>query len=281
MNPSAWLDPAGWSSLSLSDASVLLLWLVAAATRTFAAFIMLPMLSNALVTAPVRLTLALAVTLPVVVGQIAALGQDGQAQPAALPTQFEAFPILLLMLREAAIGVVLGLGFGALVAGLQAVGEIIDHQTGLTFTQNVDAANGNTVSVTSKLMEHVLFAVLMQAGIFLILVDTLYLSYELWPINQTVPALQSFLPMALLRESARLFSFALLLAGPVVLVLFIVDVGAGMMNRAAPNFNVFMMTLAIKPIIGMAVLALTLPMIVERSVLSLLELGATMKLLVR
>ena len=284
MNPAdltAWADPAAWATLGLSDAATLLLWLTASSIRTLAAMIMLPVLSSALVTGPVRVALALAATVPVVAGQMALLGLDGNRQPAYLPTDFSALPMLLLFMREAAIGVVVGLGYGALCAGLMAVGEIIDHQTGLTFTQNVDAAHGNSVSITAKFIEHVLFAVLMQAGIVLLLVDTLYLSYEMWPMGQALPSLQTQLPLVLIRESSRLFSLALLLAGPVVLVLFVVDAGAGMLNRAAPQFNVFTLSLAVKPIVGIAVLACALPMIVQRSVTALLELTAMLRLFVR
>jgi type III secretion protein T len=281
VNTAAWADPNAWATLGPSDAAVLLLWLVACSIRTMSALIMLPLLSSTLVTGPVRVALALSVTVPVVAGQMAQLGLDGQSQPAFLPTDFAAVPTLLLFLREAAIGIVVGLGFGALCAGLLAVGEIMDHQTGLTFTQNIDAAHGNTVSVTSKFLEHVLFAVLMQAGIVLLLVDTLYLSYEIWPMGKALPALQTQLPLVLLRESSRLFSLALLLAGPVMLVLFVVDASVGMLNRAAPQFNVFMLSLALKPIIGIGVLAAALPMVVERSVTALLQLAATLRLFIR
>jgi type III secretion protein T len=277
----AWADPAAWARLGPSDAATLLLWLTAASIRTLAAMIMLPVLSSTLVTGPVRVALALAATVPVVAGQMALLGLDGQHQPAYLPTDFSALPMLLLFLREAAVGIVVGLGYGALCAGLLALGEIIDHQTGLTFSQNVDAAHGNTVSITSKLVEHVLFAVLMQAGIVLLLMDTLYLSYEVWPMGQALPSLQTQLPLVLIRESSRLFSLALLLAGPVVLVLFVVDASAGMLNRAAPQFNVFTLSLSLKPIIGIAVLAAALPMIVQRSVTALLELTAMLRLFIR
>lgn len=284
MNPadlSAWADPATWATLGPSDAAALLLWITAASIRTLSAMIMLPVLSSALVTGPVRVALALAAIVPVVAGQIAVLGLNGLNQPAYLPTDFAALPMLLLFMREAAIGIVVGLGYGALCAGLLAIGEIIDHQTGLTFTQSVDGAHGNNVSITAKLMEHMLFAVLMQAGIVLLLVDTLYLSYEVWPMGKTLPALQIQMPLLLIRESSRLFSLALLLAGPVVLVLFVVDAGAGMLNRAAPQFNVFNLSLALKPIVGMAVLGAAFPMIVQRSVTSLLELTAMLRVFVR
>jgi type III secretion protein T len=185
-----------------------------------------------------------------------------------------------LVFREGAIGMVIGLGFGALCAGLQMAGDIIDHQTGLTFTQNVDPSFGNSVSITAVFLERVLFAALMSAGLMLVIVDALYLSYEVWPVGRPLPTFDRLVPLSLVNQSGRVFSLALLLAGPVVLVLFVVDASLGMMNRAAPQLGVFNLALSIKPLVGLAVLAFALPMIVDHSLLALGEFGKLVRALI-
>ena len=235
--------------------------------RTAVAFAMLPMFAARMVPGMVRGALALAVVLPVAVAQF--------HKP--LVTDMTALSLLMLLLREAAAGLVIGLGFGAFCAGLQTAGELIDHQTGLTFTQNIDPVHGNNTSLTSHILERVLFAVLMVSGIVLLLVDALYLSYEMWPMGQPLQGFDAGVPLRLVSEGSRLFALALLLAGPVLLVLFVVDTSVGLLNRAAPQLGVFNIALSLKPIIGLGVLAAALPTIVWRVVLVLHDVAGVLK----
>jgi type III secretion protein T len=254
----------------LLDIPALFALTLVSSLRTLVAFTMLPFFATSSVPAMVRTGIALAVVLPVVAARLEA--------PA--PLQLEAWPLVLLIVREGAVGVVIGLGFGAFCTGLQAAGEIIDHQTGLTFTQNIDPTFGNTVSITSHLLERVLFAVLMSAGIMLVVVDALYLSYELWPVGKPLPSFERLVPFSLVAQSSRLFSFALLIAGPVLLVLFVVDASLGMLNRAAPQLGIFNLALSLKPIIGIAVLVLALPMLIEHSLLALGEFAKVVRAMI-
>ena len=249
------------------------LWLLSVAVyglRALIALALLPPFASHLVPGMVRGALALAIVLPVVWSRI--------LEPA--PLDVTGLGLLLLALREAAIGLVIGLGFAAFCAGLQAAGEIIDHQTGLTFTQNIDPMNGNSTSITALFIQQILFTVLMVAGLLLMLADAIYLSYQWWPVGQPLPTFAGSVPLTLISQSAGIFTLALLLSGPVVLVLFVVDACAGMLNRAAPALNVFTLTLSLKSVVGLGVLALALPAIVERSVLLLLNLSQQMRLLI-
>jgi type III secretion protein T len=254
----------------LGDPIGLLVLVAITSLRATIALAMLPMFAGSITPTLVRGVLGIVIVLPVIVSQI--------DKPLAI--EFEAWPLLILFLRESAVGVVIGLGYSAFVAGLQAVGEIIDHQTGLTFTQNLDPVHGNNVSVTSSLLQTLLFAVLMVSGFLQIVGDTLYLSYEVWPLGQVLPRFEAGIPLRMVAESSRLFSLALLLAGPVVLMLFVVDVGASMLNRAAPQFNIFTLTLSLKSMVGIFVLAAALPIVIERSIAVMRQVGATLRTLV-
>jgi type III secretion protein T len=257
-------------NFEITDLPVMLMTLTMTGLRALVAFSLLPMFTASLVPATVRAGAALAVVLPVVAGQF-------QVAPAI---EFQALPLMLLIMREAGIGLVIGLGFGALGAGLQIAGDIIDHQTGLTFTQNIDPTFGNSVSITALFLERVLFAVLLSAGFLLIVADALYLSYEIWPIGQPLPTFERVIPFTLIAQSGRLFALGLLLAGPVLLALFVVDIGFGMLNRAAPQLGVFQLGLAMKPIVGLVVLGLALPMVIEQALRALLDLAQTVKALI-
>jgi type III secretion protein T len=251
----------------LSDVTSLLIFIGICSTRVLVAFALFPPFSSRTIPAMVRGALALAVVFPVAMVNL--------NQP--LLSEFEAVPVLQLLLREAAVGLVIGLGFGAFCAGLQTAGELIDYQTGLTFTQSLDPLHGNSTSLTAHFFERVLFAVLMVGGVMLLLVQTLYLSYELWPIGKPLASMAQAVPLLMVAEGSRLFALALLLAGPVILVLFVVDISVGFLNRAAPQLNVFNLTLSMKSLVGLFVVAMALPMIVQRVLAVMLEVAASLK----
>ena len=248
------------------DLAKLLMVLGVASVRTLVAFAMLPMFASRTVPVMARGALAIAIVFPVALAQL--------NEP--LPVDISMAALLAFVAKEAAVGLIIGLGFGAFFAGLQMAGEIIDHQTGLTFTQNIDAIHGNNVSLTAQYLERVLFAALMAAGAMLALIDTLYLSYEVWPMGHWAPALERVLPLNLVSQAGKLFALSLLLAGPVLLVLFMVDACLGLLNRAAPQLNVFNIALSLKSMVGLAVLVLALPMITERVIVAMGDITSTL-----
>lgn len=258
-------------SLYLADPAKMMIVLSLCSVRILVAFAMVPLFSSATMPGTVRGGLALVVVFPV------AMSLSGQE----IPVDLTSWSLLAFFAKEAAVGLVIGLGFGAFFAGLQTVGEIIDHQTGLTFTQNIDAVHGNSVSLTARFLEQVLFTSLIAAGALLVIIDTVYVSYEVWPMGQWAPSFERATLMNMVAQASKLFALSLLLAGPVLLVLFIVDMGMGLLNRAAPQLSIFNITLSFKSLVGLGVLALALPMITDRLLLALRDVVVTLTLFLR
>jgi type III secretion protein T len=254
-----------------TDPAQLILLMAMCAIRPLAAVSLVPLFAAANMPAAARNAFVMAVIAPVA-------WMQAQMPP---PTDLSALSLLALVVREGAIGVAIGLAFGAFFAGLKAVGEVIDHQTGLTFSQTVDPVNGNQISVTTMLLERVLFMALLAGGALLAIVETIYLSFELWPIGRPLPQFESVVPLHLIGSSGRLFAFALLLASPVLLVLLLVELGFGLLNRAAPQLNVFNITLSIKSAVGLAVLFLALPLIADRTVAGFAEMARLIQSVIR
>lgn len=254
-----------------ADPGQLLMTLGLTSLRTVLAFALLPPFAEAIMPAIIRLPLALAIAVPPAMMALHSL----PPMPDSLPG------LLLLLLREGSIGLLIGLGLGAFCAGLQAVGQIIDHQTGLTFTQNIDPVHGNNVSITAQLLERVLFAVLMAGGLMLVLADVLYLSYRLLPVGGGWGSFQPLVVLEAGTQASRLFALAILLAGPVVLVLFVIDISLGLLNRAAPQLNVYQVTLTLKSMVGLGVLAAALPLVMERVLRGMFEASAALMALLQ
>jgi type III secretion protein T len=60
-----------------------------------------------------------------------------------------------------------------------------------------------------------------------------------------------------------MFMIAFVIATPALMVLFVIDLGMGLLNRFAANFNVFMLSLSIKSTAAVLVMFLILPLLAQ------------------
>ena len=238
---SALVDAVPWTEQAL---------LVGAASARFAfAFLMLPLFSAQLIPALVRNSL------------IVTFGLVALSLPVTFdPQTLSAGGWLWLFAREAAAGVVIGLFYATFLWAMASAGEIIDSKTGATIAQVLDPLSGNTQSLSATLLGRFAQVMFVTAGGLTLLVGTLMISYAAWPMGPGGVALDLRAVTLFEGELGRFFLIAFVLASPALLVLYVIDLGLGLLNRFAQNFNVFMLSLPIKSLAATMVLVLVLPL---------------------
>ena len=164
---------------------------------------------------------------------------------------------LLIMLQQLMIGISMGfilqMVFGALVFG----GQVIAYSMGLGYASMVDPQNGVQVPV--------------MAQYYLILATLLFLTFNghLLAIDLVADSFHS-LPVALdgitrntLQEvvawGSRLFAGGLLIALPIMGAMLMVNLGMGIVMRAAPQLNIFSVGFPITMMMGFVLMWVTLP----------------------
>jgi len=221
-----------------------------AASRFAFAFLMVPLFSRAIVPATVRNSI------------IVAFGLIALAMPINFdPARLSASEWLTLYAREAVAGVTIGFFFGTMLWALAAAGEIIDTKIGATIGQIVDPLSEANETLTSVMMSRFGQIVFVSAGGITLFVGSVMVSYAAWPLG---PGGLTLDPRALVLfegEFGRLFSTAFIFAAPVLLVLYVIDAGLGLLNRFAQQFNVFSMSMPIKSAAATMVLIILLPLI--------------------
>lgn len=227
--------------------------LVGAGSARFGfAFLMLPLFSNEQMPALVRNSL------------IVTFGLVTLALPISFePQSLSAAQWTLLIGREAAAGIVLGLFFGTFLWAMASAGEIIDSKSGATIAQIIDPVSGSTQSLTASFLGKFAQVTFVTAGGLTLLVGTLMLSFGVWPMGPGGLTLDTEAVRLFEGELGRFFMIAFFIASPVLLILFIIDLGMGVLNRFAPNFNVFMLSLSIKTTAAIFILLLILPLLAE------------------
>ncbi|MEM7701905.1 MAG: type III secretion system export apparatus subunit SctT [Pseudomonadota bacterium] len=177
------------------------------------------------------------------------------------PQALNASDWVLLLGREAAAGVVLGLFFGTFLWAMASAGEIIDTKSGATIAQIVDPVSGSTQSLTATLLGRFAQVTFVTAGGLSLLVGSVMLSFSVWPMGPGGLVIDAEGVALFEGELGRFFQIAFFIASPVLMVLFIIDLGMGILNRFAPNFNVFMLSLSIKTTAAVFILLLILPLL--------------------
>ena len=231
-------------------------WVVAAAlaaVRLGAAFAICPALSDAMISGMARRCAVLgfaAILIPMVL--------DGM--PPGAPYTPMLVPIVV---KEALIG--LAIGFFASVPFWIAenIGNVIDNQRGATMGEVYSPLSGAQVSSTGLFFTQVVSTLFFVGGAVFILLGALYRSYAIWPIFTEGIRFDPATPLAILGAADAMLETTVIIAAPIVILMFLATVGLGLVNRTAPQLNVFFLSMPIKSALGVAMLVVYLPFILD------------------
>ncbi|MCS6575209.1 flagellar biosynthetic protein FliR [Curtobacterium poinsettiae] len=162
----------------------------------------------------------------------------------------DAGPFLLALLTQLVVGLSLGFLVFLVFAAVQSAGALIDLFGGFTLAQAFDPQSQVNGAQFTRLFQMTALALLFTSGGYQLIVGGLVRSFDAVPLTGTfaVDGLASMLVAAM----SQMFLATLQIAGPLVVVLFLADVGLGLLTRVAPALNAFQMGFPIK--IGLTVL---------------------------
>lgn len=211
--------------------------------RTLAMLSAAPMIGEAMVPVTVRvlLSLVLAVVLLPVSQSTALAGLS--------PWSLQG---VAAAAEQAVLGFVLGLSFHLAMAAITVLGYLLSSQLGLAMAVMNDPLNGSSSDVISALLSVLCMLVFFSVDGHLLLLGVLGQSFKAWPVGSGLLAISM---ETLAYNVAWVFSAALLLALPVVLSTFVVQMGLGLLNRVAPTLNLFSLGFAVVTLFGLFMLA--------------------------
>ena len=166
---------------------------------------------------------------------------------------------LLLVLKEALVGLMIGFFAYMMFSAVQTAGGFIDFQMGFSMANVIDPQTG----VQSPLMGQYLytFALLFLLAIdgHHLLLDGIFYSYEFIPLST------DFLPFGneeiltlMLEFFTQAFIIAFQMSIPIVGSLFLVDIALGIVARTVPQMNIFVIGFPIKIIVSLILIVITM-----------------------
>lgn len=171
-----------------------------------------------------------------------------------------------LVAKEAVVGITLAFFVMIIFETLSATGALVDLARGATLANVLDPLTQQQQSILSTFFlqlgivlfftiggHHLLFSAIGQSYVLL-------RPFDLLPPHAVGPAATPHL-VALLGE---LFLVAVQLAAPAIIVLFLLDFTLGILNRAAPQMQMFFLSLTMKGSLGLLVIFLGLAFLLDQ-----------------
>lgn len=166
----------------------------------------------------------------------------------------------LMLAGAAAKEFLLGMLIGSIVMVMfwcvQAIGNFIDNQRGATMASSMDPFVGEQSSPMGLFMTQSMVAVFFCTGLFNAFLSGLYRSYELWPATSFWPTLDMDVVTFFIGQFVLISQLALLVGGPVVIAMFLSELGLGFISRFAPQLNVFFLSMPVKSAVASLMLVL-------------------------
>lgn len=221
--------------------------------RIVAAFLALPLLSSS--TMPPLVRNSFFVSLSIVVFPLAAAASPyGDMGNAVWP---------LVVVKELFVGLAIGFTFGIVFWAIGAAGNLIDAKVGTTMASIVDPLAGHQTSLTGAFLTQFASWLFMASGAFLLFLDLLLTSYGVWPVHAFLPVLDRAGETFFIDQFSTMMTIAILIAAPALVVMSLIDIGFGLINRYAQQLNVFQLALPIKSWIATWIILLMLGVLVQ------------------
>lgn len=214
-------------------------------------FVAVPVFSIRSVPAQLRVILSLAMTLVVM-----------PLLPQLPAVEMFSYQGMMLAVQQVVIGLASGFIVQLVFSAVIFAGQGVALGMGLGFASMVDPQNGQQVPVVAQFYVVTTTLVFLSLDAHLLLLKMLLDSFRTLPIG--VEGLAKADLWTIAAWSSRMFAGGLLLSMPVVVSLLLVNISFGVAARAAPQLNIFSVGFPATLILGMLLMWLTLPNVLDQ-----------------
>ena len=171
---------------------------------------------------------------------------------------------LLLVMKEAVIGLFIGIIAFIVMSAIQIAGGFIDFQMGFAIANVIDPQTGAQSPLLGQFFNSLAILLLLALNGHHMLLDGIFYSYQFMPVNHLWPAFgEERLVEFVIRTFATSFAIAFQMSIPVVATLFLVDLALGITARTVPQLNIFVVGFPIKIGVSFIVLLITMGVMIQ------------------
>ncbi len=163
---------------------------------------------------------------------------------------------VIVVASEVLIGFCLVLGVKFILASVQLAGQFMGFQMGFNMASIMDPQSGGQSSVMSQFLYLVTVLVFFSVNGHHAFIRALAYSFKVIPPEGFTGSSALFL--SLTRVSAEMFVIALKISAPILIALFLVNLGLGIVARTVPQVNILMVGFPINIGLGLILLGITM-----------------------
>ena len=184
--------------------------------------------------------------------------------PILKPANPPADSMLLIMVLNFAAGAIIGYIAQILILAIEAGGDMINTQMGLSSAMVMDPSTNSQTSILSRVVTLLGLIIFMEIGGFYWMINALIRSFEIFPIYAVALPLEKIINMDyLITTTSNVLYVGLQIASPVLLATLGQDIILGVISKTAPQVNVFQLSFLFKPVFGAAIMIWILPMLIN------------------
>lgn len=159
-----------------------------------------------------------------------------------------------LFAKEYAVGFLIGFLIAWLFWAVQAAGAFIDNQRGAAIASSIDPLQGHETSPLGILFSQAFLTYFFTIGGFLLVIDLLYSSFQVWPVTRGLPIVSEAVPSFFLGVMDSGMRLMFVLAAPIIALMFLAEFGLAIISRFSPQIQVFILAMPIKSAIAILIL---------------------------
>jgi len=212
--------------------------------RTVAFFVLMPVISGMNIPMLVRLTVALFIAAGIFMA-------GGMTVPVGDPTLGGFFMMVVIeFLAGAMMGYVVFFVFNALLLA----GHIMDFMMGMMMANSVDPLTQIQVPIVGNLFYMVVMALLVVTGGLAMFIQLFADSFLILPLGSAFILGNQPIAQMLIVQMTAFMVLAVRISMPIMGALMVINIALGIMVKAAPQMNVFVIGMPLKILIGFILL---------------------------
>ena len=185
-------------------------------------------------------------------GQVEAIAYDGSVPG-----------FVFVLIQEFFVGFTIGFVVYLIFNTIYFAGQLIDYQIGFSMVNVFDPQTQIQVPLTGNIFYFMMAALLVVSGGLHVLIAAMAYSFEVVPAGTEMLYENEALFMYIVGLLADFFIIGLRIAMPIAGSLILMDVALGILVKAVPQMNVFVVGLPMKLFVGLLILYLIVPNMVD------------------